>query len=244
MRRTGSFLAGALVCLVAVPALAVDAGVSVTHAINGEDLGLSEALPVDIAVDGTCIDALESLEFGETRGPIPLPAPATYNVEVYLDLGGAACSGALVIDTDVSVLFGQAVNIVAHLNESGQPKATAFNSNLTDTGGGQTRVAVHHTASAPTVDVILRRTSDDRYSRFIGRYFRYANLDDLSNSDQAVADLPAAEWSVRLRDAVSRKTVFGPVLLTLDPRTLYSVLAVGTAGTETFDVKIIATPTD
>ena len=238
MRRTGSFLAGALVCLVAVPALAVDAGVSVTHAINGEDLGLSEALPVDIAVDGTCIDALESLEFGETRGPIPLPAPATYDVEVYLDLGGAACSGALVIDTDVSVLFGQAVNIVAHLNESGQPKATAFNTDLSATGFENTRIAVHHTAAAPMVDVILWRRT---YPAWKG----YIRLEDLSNSGQMTANVGADnKWWVRLRDAVSRKTVFGPVRLSFEPETLYSLLAVGTAGTETFTVKIIETPTD
>ena len=237
MYRIGTLLAGAVIGLAAaVPAWAQTADVSVTHAINGKDLGQAEALPVDVAVDGRCVTPLEGLKFGETRGPLSLPAPAIYNVEVFLD-DGSSCGGTPVIDTDVNVLFGQAINIVAHLNDSGQPKATGFNSNLTDTGRKHTRVAVHHTAAAPTVDVILQRGR-------LFRGFQIVRLNDLSNMEQAVAKLRATEWSVRIRDAVSRKTVFGPTTLDLDAKTLYSILAVGTAGTKTFDVKIIATPTN
>lgn len=238
MPKLGTLLAGALVGLaIALPASAQAADVSVTHAINGDDLGLAPLLPVDVAVNGGCVGALESLEFGETRGPLSLPAPATYTVEVFLAEGGAACGGTRVIEANLPVLFGQTVNIVAYLNESGQPTATAFNSNLTDTGSRNTRIAVHHTAAAPTVDIVLTR----------GRYFRdfkVAKLDDLSNGDQAVANLREGKWSVRIRDAISRRTLFGPATLDLDPRTLYSVLAVGTKANGTFEVKIIATPTN
>lgn len=237
MRKIGVFLAGAIVSAAALPALAQDAQVSVTHAIDGRDLGLvSESLPVDVAVNDACVDALNDLTFGETRGPLPLPAPASYNVKVFL-AGSSDCSGDPVINTDVSVLFGQAVNIVAHLNESGQPKATAFNTNLTDTGLDNTRIAVHHTAAAPMVDVILRRKISPWWKGFV-------RLEDLSNSEQMTANVEADDYWVRIFDPVSRTTVLGPVRLPFEAGTLYSILAVGTAGTDTFTVKIIETPTD
>ena len=232
MMRSALTLMGFLgVMATSLPAWAQDAQVSVTHGINGEDLALSEALPVDVAVDGACVVALEGLAFGETRGPLPLPAPATYNVEVFLK-DGTPCGGVKVIDRDISVLFGQSVNIVAHLNSSGQPSATAFNTNTVPTGNDNTRLAVQHGAAAGMVDVIVRR---------IGYKFSqgWTRLEDLKNGEQQVADLPADTYKIRVRDAISRKTVLGPLELPLNSGILYSVFAVGSPANGTFDVLLI-----
>ena len=207
-----------------------DADVSVTHGINGSDLGLAEALPVDVAVDDVCLAPLGDLTFGEVRGPLPLPAPGTYNVKVFLDDGD--CGGALVIDRDLSVLFGQTVNIVAHLNNSGQPTATAFNTNLSPLGAGNARVELHHGAAAGEVDVILRPRGQTLAEGGL-------RIENLANNDQRVADVPAGAYRVRVRDAITNETLVGPVTLRAREGGVFSVFAVGSAANESLGAVVI-----
>ena len=51
------------------------ATVYVVHGINGKDLALPEALPVDVQVGDTC--ALTDFQFRNIAGPISLPAGPT-----------------------------------------------------------------------------------------------------------------------------------------------------------------------
>ena len=55
--------------------------VYVVHGINGTDLGLSEALPVDVSLNGAC--ALPGFTFGEIVGPLELPV-GSYDIAIGL----------------------------------------------------------------------------------------------------------------------------------------------------------------
>ncbi len=113
-----TLLAGALSFL---PALASAATITVVHGINGRDLGLPRALPVDIAVNGSC--ALSNVTFGaSTRVELP---QGTYQVTVHPSTGD--CSSAPVINQEVSVPAGlKNVGLVAHIADSGSPQLQAF----------------------------------------------------------------------------------------------------------------------
>lgn len=69
--------------------------------------------------------------------------------------------------------------VVAHLDAEGTPTLTPFENDTAALAAGQGRLTVRHTAAAPAVDVVLADGS---------RPFT-----NLSNPNQAAADLPAGE---------------------------------------------------
>jgi hypothetical protein len=113
-----TLLAGALSF---IPTLASAATITVVHGINGRDLGLPRALPVDIAVNGSC--ALSNVTFGAST-QVELPQ-GTYQVTVHPSTGD--CSSAPVINQQVSVPEGvKNVGLVAQIADSGSPQLQAF----------------------------------------------------------------------------------------------------------------------
>lgn len=119
--KTSLFTTLLLGALSFIPTLASAATITVVHGINGLDLGLPRALPVDIAVDGSC--ALSNVTFGaSTRVELP---QGTYQVTVHPSTGD--CSSAPVIDQEVSVPAGvKNVGLVAQIADSGTPQLKAF----------------------------------------------------------------------------------------------------------------------
>jgi hypothetical protein len=104
-----------------VPAIASAATVTVVHGINGVDLGLSRALPVDIAVDGSC--ALSNITFGAST-KVELPK-GTYQVTVHPSTGD--CSAAPVIAQAVKVpAKAKNIGLVAQVSNSGSARLKAF----------------------------------------------------------------------------------------------------------------------
>ncbi|MDY6834084.1 MAG: hypothetical protein SVY53_04710, partial [Chloroflexota bacterium] len=72
------------------------ANLYVIHGINGSDLSLDPALPVDVLVnDSICL--LEGLTFQEVVGPVALD-PGTYNIKIGLANSDNPCSNDPVIE--------------------------------------------------------------------------------------------------------------------------------------------------
>lgn len=137
----------------AVRPLSSGATVYVVHGINGTDLALPEALPVDIEVNGSC--AITALPFRAIRGPLTLPAGA-YDINVRL-AASPACSGAAVIAVPGATLAdGDNVSIVAHLSATGAPTASIFANDRS--GNRPAALAARHVAAFGPVDVAVGNT--------------------------------------------------------------------------------------
>jgi len=222
MKKYPLLLAAALFALPATAVQAADANVFVIHGIPGEDLGLDADLPVDISVSGAC--ALQGFTFGRIEGPIQLPAPATYKIEISLANSADPCGNDPVIKQDVNLLWGQTATIIAHLTEFGEPTASAFGNNVRELDD-EARVAVHHTAAAGPVDVKLRRVKSKKS----------IDIEDLANGDQVTAEIKPGGYVAKISPAGSRAPVFGPARIRLEERVASFLYAVGTPGS-TFDV--------
>lgn len=220
-----AIIVGAL-ALLSTASASDSASVRVAHGIPGQDLGADPALPVDVLVnDSICL--LEGFTFGEFAGPVDL-APDTYNIKISL-ASSPACSGTPVIERDVPFNAGEDATVIAHLSQAGDPTASKFTNDLSRTGFVKSRLIVHHTAAAPTVDVEVRRPS------FFGRTL---NIDDFSHGDQASAEAWPGRWKVSISPAGASDPVFGPVPLNVRPFRTYLIYAVGSVDTGSFTLLV------
>ncbi len=149
------------------PTGAQDSTVSV-YAVHGIPQSLFDVLgPPTTEVDVYAVpagaggldaaDPAVTFEFGETAGPLDVPAGA-YDVFVYPAGADPADDGSdAVLDLSTPDLpAGATAVIVAHLNEAGDGGAlTPFVLDASATAAGQARVQAFHTAAAPEVDVEL-----------------------------------------------------------------------------------------
>jgi hypothetical protein len=215
----------------------------VVHGINGDDfvdLELDTNLPVDVYVNGTtdlgC--AIPGFEFGDRVGPIELPAGG-YDITISLAGEGDPCSGAAVIElTGVELAGGANQTIIAHRTADGSTgngdllglgiTASLFDNDFSATGRGKARILAHHTAKAPTVDVVITRDYDSPRAPNVtvpGFTNPTAGGEVLS---QIKEEFRPGEWDVALE--VDGGTAFGPDLLKLKPYTATYVYAVGNFG--------------
>lgn len=192
-----------------------NASVFVVHGINGTDVGLSEALPVDVSVGGAC--ALPNFTFRTIEGAIELPA-GSYDIAV--SLADGACTGPVVIDAPgVALGDGDVVSIVAHLTADGIPTASVFPTDISAVPG-RARVIARHTADFGEVDVVV-----DGGVAFAG----------VPNGVQGAADLRPGRHTVAITPAGGGAAAFSTPLV-LRPFTAYVAYAVGTPENGTFEV--------
>jgi hypothetical protein len=131
---------------------------------------------------------------------------------------------------------GANATIVAHRTFDGSPgdgdqlgigiTATIFVNDFTATGNGQGRLIAHHTALAPTVDVVVSRDYSDPSSP--GMTVPFANptsTDEEAMMSQINAEFRPGEWQVTLE--FDGAAVFGPDTIKLRPYTATYVYAVG-----------------
>lgn len=209
-----------------------DATITVVHGIPGQDLGLPPNLPVDVLVNGS-ICAVTGLEFGQFSDRLELPE-GTYDVEVKVSDG--ACGGATAIEADdVEVPGGVNASAVAHLDADGAPTLSVFVNDLSPTELYQARVAVHHTAAAPAVDVSLTWVYDGRSETFV-------QLDGVVNGDQGVADTWIGPYEAAVAPAGGEPIFTAPV--SLENGRYYAVYAVGSVATGTFTLLVDAQLTE
>jgi hypothetical protein len=176
--------------------------------------------------------ALEGFTFGEIAGPIALPE-GSYNVKI-CPAGQTDCVASPLLTADVDLDAGMNYSLVAHLEEGGAPTISAFVNDVSRPRWWKARIAVHHTAAAPTVDIQL-----DGGRRW---WKRTINIENFSNGDRAVAEVWNRIWYVSIFPAGSETSVFDTGPLRLKPRRTYLVYAVGslTYGTFTLLVEEVA----
>jgi LPXTG-motif cell wall-anchored protein len=173
--------------------------VTVVHGIPG--------VTVDVYVN----DELTLEDFAPDTVTAPLQLPAgTY--EIAIRAAGAAADSTPVLAGSATLPSGANASIVAHLDASGQPKLSVFVNDTSPLAAGNARLVVRHTAAAPAVDVLANGAP------------AFTNL---TNPNQASADLPAGTISAAVAAAGTTAPVIGPVDLTLPGATVTIVYAVG-----------------
>ncbi len=193
-----------------------NASVYVIHGIQGRDLDLDAALPVDVAVNDGCL--LQGFTYGELAGPLSLE-PGTYNIKIGLADPENPCSAPPVIEADVPFAADEVAVVIAHLTADGAPTASKFMLDPSATDEGRSRMTIHHTAAAPAVDVLLRGTLCDWQG---DRQF-----DAVPNGAQGALTVPPGNWEVSLLPAGSDTPVLGPQRLMVDSSQSYLIFAVG-----------------
>lgn len=149
MRKALIALLAVAASLFALPATAGATGggsstaqVWVTHGLPLDDMGTK----VDVYVDGAL--AIDDFTFGRTVGPLSLPAK-TYDVEIRTPDGATT-----LIDKQVAVPAKGSFSLVASfVDAAGTPGINVFANDTSRTRWGFARVALHHAAAAPAVDV-------------------------------------------------------------------------------------------
>jgi len=211
-----------LAVLVAVPAGAQsNSDVYVLHGIPG--------VTVDVYVNGAL--TLDSFVPEDIAGPLSLPA-GNYDIDIFAEATTAAAdssarSDVAVIDVTAAVPAGESVSVVAHLDADGAPTLTAFVNDLSNTAGNEGRVTIRHTAQAPAVDIIAGGAA-------------VAPFTNLTNGNEAVADLPAGDYPTGIAAAgTTTELVAAPVTATAGTNLV--VYAIGSLGssftliTQSFD---------
>lgn len=197
----------------------------VGHGINGSDLGLPTALPVDVCTQGS--ELLSNVPFKTiTQTPLTLPA-GIYRVEIRLAAAGT-CTGALAVAADVSLGVAENATALAHLTEQGTPTITKFVNDVRPTNG-MARLVARHAAAAGDVNIRLRKGTSTRY------------LSTLENADQEGAVLGTGTWSVGIYPAGSWHPLF-QTNLHLAANTAYFGYAVGSPAKRSFEVLLQAIP--
>ena len=200
--------AGGAVTLSAAPAFAATSQVSVVHGIPGQ--------PVDVYVNGK--RTLENFQPGDVAGPLSLEEG---DYDIALTKPGEAVGQAILTVNDAEVPGGANISLVAHLNAQGEPGLTPFVNDVSKLDAGQARLIVRHTAAAPAVDV-----------RAGGKPV----FEDLTNPNEAKADLAAGSVSADVVLAGTDTVVLGPTDLNLKEGTATIVYAIGSADDDTLDV--------
>ncbi len=214
MRRMLLTLTAALVAAVATMApahAADDAQVSVLH-------GVPDAV-VDVYVNGDAL--LTDFEPGTLTDPVSLPA-GDYDLKV-VAAGDGADGDALMEANGVAVPAGANITVVAHLDADGTPTLTPFVNDTSPIAAGEARLTVRHTAAAPAVDV--RANGDVAFS-------------DLTNPNEASADLAAGTISADVVLAGTDNVAIGPADLTLSEGAHTIVYAWGSAADGNLDLAV------
>jgi Domain of unknown function (DUF4397) len=197
---------------VALPASAQDsnATVVVIHGIPDVD--------VDVYVNDEL--TLEDFTYETVTDPLSLPA-GDYALAVRA--AGAAPSDDPILEATATLTAGANVTVIAHLSASGDPMLTPFVNDVSTTAAGQGRLIVRHTAAAPAVDVLAG--GEPVFS-------------DLTNPNEAKADLPAGTVSASVALAGTTDPVIGPADVPVVEGQATIVYAVGSAEADTLGVLV------
>ncbi len=186
-----------------------DGTVTVVHGVPG--------LTVDIYVNDAL--TLEDFEYGTVTDPLTLPA-GDYDIDIRA--AGADPSSDPVLTELVTLPAGANASIEANLDGAGAPKISVWVNDISTIAAGNGRVTVRHTAAAPNVDILAND----------GELF--ANV---PNGAEGVADVPAADYNVKVTAAGDPSTVVQEVpALTIPEGTNVIVYAIGDLDGGTFQL--------
>jgi hypothetical protein len=138
-------------------------------------------LLVDVYVNGG--PPIEDISFTTVA---TVPAAKGKNT-VAIRAANAPANSAALLTRSFYLRKNQSKTVVAHLSSSGSPKLTVYANDQSPLTAGTARLTVRHTAEAPAVDVVVNNTT--------------TLVADLTNPDQAKADVPADTYLVDVRAA-------------------------------------------
>ena len=164
--------------------------------------------PVDVYVDGK--KAIDDFTPISEQGPVDLPS-GSHKVAIF-PADAADGSGKPLLSADADLPAGGNITLVAHLDESGNPKLSPFVDDVKSVGAGKARLVVRHTAAAPAVDVLAG-----------GKPV----VKSLTNGDQKALEVPAGSVSAAVAAAGSTDPVIGPADVDLKEGSATFVHAVG-----------------
>jgi hypothetical protein len=240
-RTTLAALAASALALVLLAGPAPSAGASsgapapgtskvwVTHGLPLDDAGTV----VDVYVDGAL--TIEDFTFGQTVGPLTLPA-ATYDIQVKL-----ANTDTTAIDQDVAVPAGGNFSVVAsYTSDAGAIGLNVFSNDLSRIPRFTGRLALHHAAAAPAVDVDLGLYPLSRWLPWL----KVTKVSGAVNSQQAVILAPSfLAYTADVRVSGTQTTVLSLDDVRLKDRRLTNVYVVGSAAAGTLQtVSSVLTP--
>ncbi len=235
MRKFLAVVLAAVSAMFALPAVAAaetgSSQVYVTHGLPLDSV-LGPGTKVDVYVnDGLAID---DFLFGSTVGPLTLPA-ATYDIEVRTPDGVTT-----LIQQDVSVPAGGNFSVVASfVDDRGTPGLNVFANDTARTRPTKAKVALHHAAAAPAVDVAAGLVP-------ISRKFPALKLTVVrgaTNGDAATLTLPSfLRYTVDVRLAGTRTAVLSVDPVSLSSRSLTNVYVVGSASGGTLQALVVRIP--
>ncbi len=197
--------------------IAVFAATLMTLAIAAPAMAQSEArihlihgipdTPVDVIVDGEAV--FTDFNFGDTQDLSSLAGATLVGLQVVL-----AGTDTVAIDAgDVDLPASGNYSITANLDAVGTPTITVFANDTAAIDAGSGRLQVRHTAAAPAVDV----KADGAVA-----------FSNLSNPNEAKADLPAATYSVEVvPTGADEPVVIGPADIAVKDGESLIVYAVG-----------------
>jgi hypothetical protein len=184
--------------------------VTVVHGVPG--------LPVDVYVNGE--PTLTGFEPGTVTDPLELPAGS---YELAVRAAGEPADAAPAISGSADLPAGANASIVAHLDPSGAPTLSVFVNDTSPTAAGEGRLVVRHTAAAPAVDVLAGGS---------------ALFSNLSNPNEAMADVPADTYSASVAAAGTTDPVIGPADVPVTEGQATIVYAIGSLEDDSLDVLV------
>jgi len=213
--------------LAVASALAITAATAVTvghAAADDADAGLASItlvhgvpdLLVDVYVNGGA--PIEDVSFTTVA---TVPGEKGKNT-VAIRAANAPANSAALLTRSFYLRKNQSKTVVAHLSSGGSPKLTVYANDQSPLTAGTARLTVRHAAEAPAVDVVVNNTS--------------IVVADLTNPDQAKADVPADTYLVDVRAAGTATAVLDDAPVTLDPGTNTIVYAIGSLSGGSFTV--------
>lgn len=229
-------LLAAVLALSVVPAFAASAGaqsgtskVWVTHGLPLDDSGTV----VDVFVNGGL--AIEDFTFGDTVGPLELPAD-DYAIEVKL-----ANTETVAISETVTVPAGGNFSVVAsYTDDAGSIGLNVFANDLRRTPFLTGRLALHHAAAAPAVDVDLGIFPLTRFLPF----FKVTAVEGAENGAQAAANgYIFLGYTVDVRVSGTDTVVLALDDVKVRPNVLTNVYVVGSAADGTLQTISSTIPT-
>ncbi len=210
MKKIIAVFAATLMALaIAAPAMAQsEARIHLIHGIPDT--------PVDVYVADEVVFA--DFNFGDTQDLSSLAGATLVNLQVKL-----AGTDTVAIDAgDTDLPASGNYSIIANLDASGTPTLTVFANDTAAIDAGNGRLQVRHTAAAPAVDV----KADGAVA-----------FSNLSNPNEAKADLPAATYSVEVvPTGADEPVVIGPADIAVKDGESLIVYAVGSLEGATLNV--------
>jgi hypothetical protein len=210
MKKLIAVFAATLMALaIAAPAMAQsEARIHLIHGIPDT--------PVDVIVDGEAV--ISDFNFGDTQDLSAFAGATLTGLTVVL----AGTDTAVIGPVDFDVPASGNYSVIAYLDAAGTPLLKAFSNDTSSIEAGNGRLQVRHTAAAPAVDV----KADGAVA-----------FSNLSNPNEAKADLPAATYSVEVVPAgADEPVVIGPADIAVKDGESLIVYAVGSLGDESLTV--------